>query len=89
MIQALHTTAMASILTIYQVNRVLQNNPLYINLGEKRLPIAARSELARPRSGFSRNLNSYLYRLDESVLDTCPDCNEHQHTTNHLFACNM
>lgn len=86
-IKSLHTTAVASTLSTYQVNRVLQDTPPDINPEEKQLPRGARSELARLRSGFSRNLNSYLHRLDESVPDTCPDCNIHQHTTNHLFNC--
>ena len=78
---------MASTLSTYNVNRVLQDNPPDINPEEQQRPRAARSELARLRTGFSRNLNSYLHRLDESDPDTCPDCNAQQHTTNHLFAC--
>ena len=87
-IKSLHTTAaVAKTLFTYQVNRVIQDNPLDINPEEKQIPRAARSELARLRSGFSKNLNSYLHRLDESVPYTCPDCIVHQHTTNHLFSC--
>ena len=47
-----------------------------------------RSELARLRSGFSRNLNSYMNRIDPSIADTCPACNSTPHDTDHLFNCN-
>ena len=45
------------------------------------------SELARLRSGFSRNLNSYMNRIDPSIADTCPACNHTPQDINHLLNC--
>ena len=71
----------------YPPNRVLQRKPPDINKEENLLPRPARSELARLRSDFSRNLNSYMSRIDPSIQDTCPSCNHIPHDTNHLFNC--
>ena len=86
-VKALHTATVASTLSSYPPNRVLQRRPPDINKEEKLLPRLARSELARLRSGFSRNLNSYMSRIDPSIVDTCPACNYTPHDTNHLFNC--
>ena len=78
---------MTSTLASYPPNRVLQRRPPDISKEEKLLPRLARAELARLRSGFSRNLNSYMSRIDPSIADTCPACNHTPHDTIHLFNC--
>ena len=86
-VTALHTSAVKETISSYLPNRVLQRAPPPISKEEKGLPRSTRSELARLRSGFSRKLNSYLNRIDESVPDSCPDCSSSTHTTDHLFNC--
>ena len=86
-VTALHTSAVKETISSYLPNRVLQRAPPPISKEEKGLPRSIRSELARLRSGFSRKLNSYLNRIDESVPDSCPDCSSSTHTTDHLFNC--
>ena len=54
---------------------------------EKALPRKARSSLAQLRSGYSSMLNSYLSRIRQDVQDICPDCNQQNHTSFHLFNC--
>ena len=81
------TRQQASTIASYPPNRVLQRKPPDINKEENLLPRPARSELARLRSDFSRNLNSYMSRIDPSIQDTCPSCNHTPHDTNHLFNC--
>ena len=87
-VKALHTATVANTLASYPPNRVLQRRPPDISKEEKLLPRPVRSELARLRSGFSRNLNSYMNRIDPSIADSCPACNSTPHDTNHLFNCN-
>ena len=71
----------------YPVNRVLGIKPPALSTEEMSLPRAARTELSRLRSGFSRNLNYYLNRLDENVEDRCLNCGQSPHDTVHLFNC--
>ena len=52
---------------------------------ESTLPRTTRSLISQLRSGYSSNLNSYLSRLREDVIDECLDCQIHSHTTKHLF----
>ena len=54
---------------------------------KKCLPRSTRYEITRLRSGFSRKLNYYLNRIDDSFSDSCPDCSTSPHTTDHLFIC--
>ena len=60
-----------------------------ISNSERDLPRKTRTTLAQLRSGYSSFLHSYLFLIKArgSVTDRCPDCHEHQHTTNHLFEC--
>ena len=84
----LHTKAVNSTLTNYAPNRVLQTPPPDINTKEEEnLSRTVRSKLSRLRSGFCRSLNSYMSRIDNSVIDACPDCNQSPHDTVHLFNC--
>jgi hypothetical protein len=68
-------------------NRVLGTLPPGINPSENTLNRKTRSELSRLRSGFSRNLNNYMNRLDNEIQDVCPLCNATPHDTPHLFDC--
>lgn len=83
----IHTKEVKTILSKYPPNKVLQRNPPEINIEEKRLPRATRTQLSQLRSGYSRLLKSYLHRINESTDDKCPNCKIHTHTTNHLFNC--
>ena len=68
----LHTAAVKSTLDNYKPNRVLGTKPPDINSEEKTLARSVRSRLARLRSGFCRSLNSYMSRIDNSIIDACP-----------------
>ena len=63
------------------------NPPPPIHPSESSLSRKVRTGLARLRSGYSRMLKSYLHILDETVADSCPDCNSAGHTAHHLFKC--
>ena len=86
-LKEIHTTSVSETIQSYPTNRVLGCIPPSISKEEKRLPRATRTELARLRSGFSRNLNSYMSRIDDTVDDRCPSCRHSPHDTLHLFNC--
>jgi hypothetical protein len=86
-LKEIHTTSVSETIQNYPTNRVLGCIPPSISKEENRLPRATRTELARLRSGFSRNLNSYMNRIDETVDDRCPSCRHSPHDTLHLFNC--
>ena len=56
----------------YPNNKVLNDVPPDIAVQEKDLSRKTRCELSRLRSGYSRNLNSYLSRINPEVSDVCP-----------------
>ena len=85
--QSLHTECVRYCLSTYEVNRVLLAQPPEVAPDEADLRREVRVELSRLRSGFSRNLQNYLHRLDETVPDRCPLCNQTPHDTAHLFNC--
>ena len=68
-------------------NRILATRPPDINDEELLLTRKERSLLAQLRSGFSRKVNSYLHRIDDSISNICPDCNATPHDVPHLFNC--
>ena len=74
-------------LETYSVNRVLQVADPEINKEEINLPRETRTQLSRLRSGFSRTLKSYMSRIEEDIIDECPNCNATPHDTTHLFNC--
>ena len=82
----IHTKSVKEALSRYDNNKVLQTRPPEINGSEKSLPRTTRSTLAQLRSGYSSYLNSYKSRIDRSVIDKCPHC-DNSHTTAHLFNC--
>ena len=86
-IKNIHTGTVAETLRNYSPNKVIRCPSLPINPTEKLLSRKTRTELARLRSGYSRNLNSYLNRIDPEIPDRCPRCSTSPHNTNHLFNC--
>lgn len=87
-IKEIHTREVSKAINALEPNKVLGTRPPAICKTEKTLPRPVRTELARLRSGYSRQLNSYLHRLDPvQHNEECPKCNTHQHTTSHLFNC--
>lgn len=86
-IKELHTEAVHKAVSGYPVNMVLNSRPPRIHSSELHLPRSTRTTLSQLRSGRCRLLNSYMSRLDSSITNTCPDCGNQPHDTNHLFDC--
>ena len=86
-IKEIHTSDVKATLDNFSPNRVLGVKPPDINKEELNLPRHIRTQLSQLRSGFSRRLNSYLSRLDDTIDDKCPRCNDTPHDTRHLFNC--
>ena len=86
-IKSIHTSEVQRTIAQYPPNKVLQRNPPEVNKEETSLSRIARSKLSQLRSGYSRLLNSYLHRIDETADNNCPQCNQSPHTTLHLFEC--
>jgi hypothetical protein len=86
-LKIIHTKSVREALNNMEPNKVLQSAPPPINVSEKDLPRHTRATLAQLRSGYSKYLNSYKARLNPTIVDTCPNCNNHSHTTQHLFTC--
>ena len=51
------------------------------------LPRHYRSTLSQLRSGHSRLLNSYKFKINASPTPTCPRCNSADETVAHIFDC--
>ena len=68
-------------------NKVLRSRPPGINEEEKLLPRSTRCTLAQLRSGYSPKLQSYLFSINASNSDQCPECLQSSHTTEHLSNC--
>ena len=86
-LRKLHTDTVTYCLNNYPPNRVLDTAPPEINAEERYLPRSVRCELSRLRSGFSRNLNDYMSRIDPSIDNSCPECEGAPHDSRHLFNC--
>ena len=85
-LKQIHTTSVSRSINSMAPNKVLLAPPPQIDLSERKLPRQTRATLAQLRSGYSNYLNSYKARIDNSVQDKCPSCDQ-QHTTAHLFPC--
>ncbi len=85
-LKLIHTTSVARSINQMAQNKVLLSPPPPIDLSEKKLPRQTRATLAQLRSGYSIYLNSYKARIDNTIQDKCPDCDQ-PHTTTHLFNC--
>ena len=86
-LKSLHTDSVQKAIDNYDNNRVLNSKPPEINPEELTLSRRERVELARLRSGFSRQLKHYHGKIDNKVQDRCPLCNATPHDTNHLLIC--
>ena len=86
-IKDIHTNSVNETITKLGNNPIIDQRPPNINKDEKQLPRTTRATLSQLRSGYSRNLNSYMARIDQNVEDKCPDCLQPGHTTLHLFDC--
>ena len=80
--------AVQSTIEKYPNNKVLLQKPPMINPEEIKLTRKERAGLARLRSGYCCNLNSYM-KIDKTnqVQDVCPLCNDSAHDASHLFSC--
>ena len=86
-LKAIHTKEVKNTLDNLPPNNVLGRAPPEVNKAELKLSRHVRSQLSQLRSGYSRRLNSYLTRLDNTVEDKCPNCSYIPHDTAHLFNC--
>ena len=87
LLKEIHTESVTTTISKQAHNKVLNTPAPKVDVTEKTLPRKARSSLAQLRSGYSSMLNSYLARIRQDVQDICPDCNQPNHTTIHLFNC--
>ena len=84
----IHTETVQKAIANYPDNKVLNTRPPEVNDKEEiSLPRTSRCLLSQLRSGYSRMLNSYKSRIDQTIIDQCPDCGQSPHNTNHLFSC--
>ena len=86
-LKSIHTRSVQATIAKQSRNKVIQEQPPPIDKSEKILPRKTRTTLSQLRSGYSTHLNSYLSRINPSINDNCPDCNNSNHTTAHLFNC--
>ena len=87
LLKTIHTNEVRDALQTYEYPAVLGHNPPKIAKEETELPRTTRRTLAQLRSGYSKFLNSYMNRIDPTVSELCPDCQQTSHTTIHLFDC--
>ena len=83
----LHTEHVDAALRARPLNRVLNLQPPDIAEEELSLPRQYRTTLSQLRSGHCSALNTYRHRIGITHTDTCPSCNQHPHTTQHIFTC--
>lgn len=83
----IHTTTVSDAIQNLAANKVLNSTPPQVSSDERKLPRQTRTTLAQLRSGYSRFLNSYMNRLDPTIIDACPRCNDTPHDARHLFEC--
>ncbi len=86
-LKLIHTKSVKEALNAMEPNKVLLAPPPQIHKSEKCLPRVTRATLSQLRSGYSNFLNSYKARINPTIQDVCPNCNQHSHTTRHLFEC--
>lgn len=86
-INEIHTSTVRNTLRDRPFNGVLHARPPEIDKSESTLPRKTRTTLAQLRSGYSPFLNSYMSRINEETTDTCPQCGNGPHDTNHVFSC--
>ena len=87
LIKLLHSKTVSETTAAYNLNPILNAVPPPINPAEQSLPRKTRCTLAQLRSGYSSTLNSYMNRINQTVIDSCNHCFSPHHTTQHLFNC--
>ena len=88
--QTLHSAAVENAITAYTPRVWPSDQPdrhPTIADEEKRLGRTARTTLAQLRSGYSKSLNNFMARIDNTYVDVCPKCQGTPHNTHHLFNC--
>jgi hypothetical protein len=88
-IKSIHTTVVANYLTNRKYNKIINEPAPKINETKQTLPRGTRRTLAQLRTGKSPFLRTYKHKIDplSQPTPTCPLCNIHEHTTQHLFTC--
>jgi hypothetical protein len=83
----IHTRSVEATINSYEPSKVLGRTPPPINKEELKLSRKARATLSQLRSGYSKMLNEYNHRIDNSIPNECPECSETPHNVEHLFNC--
>lgn len=86
-IKNIHTESVRNVLEQYTDNKLLNRPPPEIDKTEESLSRTVRSTLSQLRSSYSMFTRNYQARIDSTVQDICPDCNQTPHDVKHLFAC--
>ena len=86
-IKSLHTQAVASAITSYSPNRILQSPSPPIAEEEVTLPRPYRTTLAQLRSGFCSALADFRERVGLTTDPHCPSCGTEPQNVQHLFSC--
>ena len=81
----LHSRSVRGVLEAAKPNKVPNDKPPPIADEERKLGRETRAKLAQLRAGYSKMLCSYQSRIDQSVRDECPDCDESRRRN--LFNC--
>ena len=84
----IHTESMSRTIQQQSDNKVLGVQAPQVSSKEKFLPRKTRCTLSQLRSGYSTHSNSFLARINPlEHTDTCQNCEQTPHNTNHLFQC--
>ena len=83
----IHTHSVEKCIESYKHNKVLNAPAPEVNPEITKLHRNTRTALSQLRSGYSKLLNSYMSRIDDTIPDECPLCKQSSHTTTHLFNC--
>ena len=88
-LKTIHSLSVMETIRKQSDNQVLGEPAPEIHRSERELPRKTRTTLAQLRSGYSSHLKSYLFRINarDTDSDSCPDCGQSPHTTQHLFDC--
>jgi len=84
-----HTQIVTNHIKTIPPNKILNAHPPEISQNEELLDRKTRCTLAQLRTGKSPFLNTYLNTINPTTYPSpnCPLCQQHKHTTQHLFNC--
>ena len=87
--ETIHTTIAQDHLNNRPVNKLLNRPPPDIDKKEETLPHSTRRKLSQLRTNKSKNLMTYLHKIDPAnhPAANCPLCNDPNHDSLHLFNC--